>query len=161
MPGVADAQRKTQLKQEQQARKRDHEELIELVREGRIHEADERQLEMIKLALELKSVMEPKEQSSAIDPQILADAVGKAVENAISKAGPIAAAGGNSTTTSGPTGRPSMRHVDLTNIQYDKTGVEISHGDSLSKEESSEGDGAQKLQRLRKLKGQRDDSSKD
>ncbi len=57
VPGVADTIRKTRLKQDQKARQSDMAELLRMVQEGRIHEADERQLENLKLALELNNLL--------------------------------------------------------------------------------------------------------
>ena len=51
MPGVADVERRTALSRERAARQVERKELLRMVREGRIHEADERQLETIKLTL--------------------------------------------------------------------------------------------------------------
>ena len=56
VPGVADQVRKTQLSQEQKARKSEMQELLKMLDEGRLHEADERQLEFLKLALELNEL---------------------------------------------------------------------------------------------------------
>ena len=52
MPGVADSIRRTGLAQEQKSRQRDMEELLGMVRDGRLHEADSRQLETLKLHLQ-------------------------------------------------------------------------------------------------------------
>ena len=45
MPGVADAIRKTGLRQEKKSRQEEIAQLVTLIQEGRLHEADERQLE--------------------------------------------------------------------------------------------------------------------
>jgi len=65
MPGVADQVRRTQLRQDQKSRKRDMEELIRLVEEGRLHEADDRQLETLRLISDLQKSLGQAETTPA------------------------------------------------------------------------------------------------
>ena len=57
VPGVADSIRKTNLTKQHQERRIDQAELLRMVKENRLHEADERQLETLKLAMELNSLL--------------------------------------------------------------------------------------------------------
>ncbi|MBD3260993.1 MAG: hypothetical protein GF334_04825 [Candidatus Altiarchaeales archaeon] len=150
MPGVADVERHTKLKQEKEDRVRDRKELIRLVQEDRLHEADERQLESIKLALELKQIMESKKETPDVDANALADAVRSAVSEAISQ---LPVGRGNPHSAVESPSRPRMRHSDLTSIKHGDSGLKISHGDSLAEKKGSDEEAADKLRRLRKLKG--------
>lgn len=151
VPGVADQIKKTQLKQEQKARQADMQELLKLVKEGRLHEADERQLENLKLALELNTLLEQRQpQQPALDSTQLVEAVKQAISEGMSNVS-INASGSGGEHVSDPS-RPSMRHVSLADLVQDETKVDISHRDGISKEiEGSES--SDKLEKLRKIKG--------
>ncbi len=68
MPGVSESIRRTQMKQEQKRRKSDMDELIRMVKENRLHEADERQLESLKLVAELQKVFGTGAAPAGIPP---------------------------------------------------------------------------------------------
>lgn len=146
MPGVADTIRKTQLKQDQKVRQGDMKELLRMVQEGRIHEADERQLENLKLALELNNLLNNSEEPQVgIDSAQLVETVKQAISESMSG---ITVLGERMTDSS----RPQMKHVTLANLTQDDTKVNISHKEEISKE--IEGlESADKLEKLRKLKG--------
>jgi len=145
--GVADVERHTKLKQEKEDRAKEREELIRLVKEDRLHEADERQLESIKLALELRQILESKKETPDVDANALADAVKSAVSEAISQL-PV---GGHSAVEN--PSRPRMRHAELTNFKHGDSGLKISDGDTLTEKKEGEEKSADKLRRLRELKG--------
>lgn len=150
VPGVADQIRKTQLKQDQKARQSDMSELLKMVQEGRIHEADERQLENLKLALELNNLLGAKETAPAtVDPEALVEAVKTAITEGMSNVTVNAPAGGGGTVDAS---RPQMKHTSLADLAQDKTKVEISHKDGISKDVEGE-ESTDKLEKLRKLKG--------
>ncbi len=150
MPGVADQIRKTQLKQDHQTRQNDMQELLRMVQEGRLHEADERQLQNLKLALELNNILEPKQTiQSEMDPTLLVDAVKQAISEGMS--------GVTVNTTVVGEGmldpsRPQMKHTSLADLAQDDTKVNISHKDEIREEIEGE-DSTDKLETLRKLKG--------
>ena len=154
MPGVADAIRKTDLHQDQQKRKQDMEQLLTLVKEGRLHEADERQLEMLKLALDLNALLDQKNPvvaaAPAFDSAALAAALKDAVKEALQNA-PI----GDGVFRSAPVDstRPQMKHTSLTDFAQTQDGVSVSHGDSLGETKTGASDSADKLEKLKKLKG--------
>jgi hypothetical protein len=153
MPGVADAERRTRNAQKQQGRKKDREELMRLLKEGRLHEADEHQVEQIKLALELKELLDAgtKEAApAAIDTEALQAAMRGAVAEVI-QAMPRG---------SGPTGssisdpaRPKMKHTSLTSIKHEDSGLDVQGADKLAEEKEGDENAADKLKRLRELKG--------
>ncbi len=150
MPGVADQVRKTQLKQDHQARQSDMQELLRMVQEGRLHEADERQLENLKLALELNNIIEPKQTVQAeMDPALLVEAVKQAIAEGMS--------GVTVNTTVVGEGmldpsRPQMKHTSLADLAQDDTEVNISHKDGIREEIEGE-ESTDKLEKLRRLKG--------
>lgn len=152
MPGVADAERRTRATQEQRGRKKDREELMRLLKEGRLHEADEHQVEQIKLALELKELLDGGKEAApaAIDPEALQAAMRGAVAEVI-QAMPKA---------DGPTGssvadpaRPKMKHTRLTSIKHEESGLDVQGAEKLTTEKEGDEDAADKLKRLRELKG--------
>ena len=150
VPGVADTIRKTQLKQDQKSRQSDMSELLRMVSEGRIHEADERQLENLKLALELNQLLgaSPTPQEG-VDPAQLVEAVRQAISEGMSNVTV-------NTTTVGEgmldSSRPQMKHTSLVDLAQDDTKIDISHKEGISKEIEGE-ESADKLDKLRKLKG--------
>jgi hypothetical protein len=145
VPGVADQIRKTQLKQDQKARQSEMQELLRMVQEGRLHEADERQLENLKLALELNNLLGNRSPEESQQQFVMSEELVEAVKRAISE-GMANVAGVDDPS------RPQMRHVSLADLVQDKTEVNISHKDGISKE--IEGDeSTDKLKKLRKLKG--------
>jgi hypothetical protein len=154
MPGVNDQIRRTKLAQEQKARQQDMLEILTMVQQGRLHEADTRQLETLKLALELQKALaqntEPKE-APAINTNALTDAIKGAVAEAFKNL-PAGAYTGAPASSEDPS-RPKMKYVSLTEfVQVDES-VEVSHGDSLGQDQESTEDSGDKLEKLRKLKG--------
>jgi hypothetical protein len=154
MPGVNDQIRRTKLAQEQKARQQDMLEILNMVQQGRLHEADNRQLETLKLALELQKALsqntEPKE-APAINTDALTDAIKDAVAQAF-KGLPAGTHTGAPAANEDPT-RPKMTHVSLTEFVHVDERVVVSHGDSLGQDQESVEDSGDKLEKLRKLKG--------
>lgn len=156
MPGVADAERRTRATQEQQNRNKEREELLRLVSEGRLHEADAHQLETIKLALELNQVLSSQRpQQAAVDTDALAAAIREAMVDVVSKLPTVSNTSGTTGSGVSDPARPKMRHVDLTSIQHGESGITISHDDTLAQDKESDEDAAEKLRRLRELKAQK------
>ena len=151
MPGVADQIRKTNLKHEQQARKKDMEELILMVKEGRLNEADERQIETLKLSLELNQLLskgEEKTQGSNFSAEEVAKAVQQGVVEALKNL-PV-----NLKSDEGfvaDSSRPSMRHTSLNDLKQVDEKIKIS-GDLDTASKDVDG-GSSKLNKLKKLKG--------
>ena len=149
VPGVADTIRKTQLKQDQKARKNDMQELLRMVQEGRLGEADERQLESLKMALELNNLLGNQDTPQAgVDPAQLVEAVKQAISEGMSNV-TVNAPGADGTVDSS---RPQMKHTSLANLAQSDDKVDISHKGEISKEVEGE-ESADKLDKLRKLKG--------
>lgn len=159
MPGVIDSQRKTKLKQEKLNRKKEKEELLRMLKENRLHEADERQLETIQLALELSNIFQErsKPENPTIDNKLLAEAIKEALVDVVSKlpSSPRTETFDGANSTSSPNTRPTMRHVDLSSIKHEDSGLNISHDDTLTQEKESTEDTSDKLKRLRELKRQK------
>lgn len=153
MPGVADAIKNTALRQEQMQRKKEMETLLVLVQEGRLHEANAHQLEVLKLALELNKLIENKSAAvtapAVVDTDALAAALKSAVQDALSNL-PAAASQGALPLDSS---RPQMKHTSLTDFTHTDGDVSVSHGDTLGEAKTSEESAADKLEKLRKLKG--------
>lgn len=151
MPGVADAERKTRASQKQQGRRRERENLMSLLAEGRLHEADEHQVEQIKLALELSELMGAKQEpGQAIDEEKLVSAVRAAMAEVVS----------NMPVGTGPTGssvsdpaRPKMGHNSMTSISHKDSGLDVQGAENLTQEAEGDEDAAEKLRRLKELKG--------
>jgi len=149
VPGVADTIRKTQLKQDQKSRQGEMAELLKMVQEGRLHEADERQLESLKMALELNSLLEDRKgPQQGVDPAQLVEAVKQAITEGMSNV-TVNAPGADGTVDSS---RPQMKHTSLANLAQSDDKVDISHKGEISKEVEGE-ESADKLDKLRKLKG--------
>ena len=152
MPGVADAERRTRSAQKQKGRKRDRETLMNLLAEGRLHEADEHQLEQIKLALELSELMCAKQEpGQAIDEEKLVSAFRSAMAEVVSNM-PVGTGGPTGSSVSDPA-RPKMGHSNMTSISHKDSGLEVQGADNLSTESESDEDAAAKLRRLKELKG--------
>jgi hypothetical protein len=151
MPGVSEQVRRTQLKQDQKRRKEDMKELARMVKENRLHEADERQLETLKLVAELQKVFETGATPVGI-PQELVDAVTNAVTDAVSNLPPGAVAA--PVRPQDDPERPSMGHVSL-DLSQDGEDLEVSHGDALGEEKESTDDVEDKLKKLQELKGKK------
>lgn len=150
MPGVADTIRKTQLKQDQKSRQSDMSELLRMVQEGRIHEADERQLENLKLALELNQLLGDKDTSQqGVDSAQLVEAVKQAISEGMSGVTVNTTVVGEGMVDPS---RPQMRHTSLVDLAQDDTKIDISHKEGISKEVEGE-ESTDKLEKLRKLKG--------
>ena len=151
MPGVGDAIRKTQLGQEHQARKSDMQDLIRMVDEGRLNEADGRQLELLKLALELNNVIGNKTEVLQINPDDIANAVSKAMESLIAK---IPAQIGAATSPLDDPERPGMKHTSLADLQQSGETVKIvDHGDKLGEASTGTGDSKAQREKLKRLRG--------
>ncbi len=148
MPGVSERIRRTQMKQDQKRRLSDMEELVRMVKENRLHEADERQLETLKLVAELQKVFGTGATPVGI-PQELVDAVTNAVTDAVSNL-PVGAIAAPVRPQDDPE-RPSMKHVSL-DLSQDGNDLKISHGDELGKEKESTDDAKGKRKKLRELK---------
>ncbi len=144
MPGVADQIKKTQLRQEQKARKSDMQELLLMAQEGRLHEADERQLETLKLTLELNRLFEQRQTPTPVASEDLIDAVKQAISEGLIQ-------GNVRTTPAEDPDRPEMRHVSLVDLTQEDTEVTIAHKGGVSREVEGE-DSSGKLEKLKKLK---------
>ena len=154
MPGVADQIRKTQLKQDQAARKKDMEELIRMVQEGRLHEADERQLETLKLIAELQQAFTPAPaETPAVSVNVDNQEIIEAVKQAMGEVVANMPAGGGISPAADPS-RPKMKHTSLADLAQSKDDVTISHGGTLGEEKTGADDSTDKLEKLKKLKGQ-------
>ena len=147
VPGVADKVRRTQLKQEQKARRVEMDELLRLVREGRLHEADERQLESLRLALELNTLLEEKQAPSALPTEELVTAVRQAISEGMADVR-IAVPGAGFEDPN----RPEMRHVSLADLVQADDEVDITHKDAIKRSVEGE-ESTDKLEKLRKIKG--------
>lgn len=150
MPGVADQVRKTILKSKQKERKKDMQEILRMVEEDRLHEADERQIEVLSLSLELNKLIGKKDEvqsSNQIDLESIANVLRDTVQNEVQKL--VLTTGTASSTSTGQ--RPAMKHTSLTEISQNNSNVEI-HGQMNTETESSQ-DATEKLQKLRKIKG--------
>jgi len=148
MPGVSEQIRRTKLKQDQKRRQQDMEELVVMVKENRLHEADERQLETLKLVAELQKIFGTAATPIGI-PQELVDAVRGAVTDAVSNL-PQGTIGPDVRPQDDPA-RPTMEHVSL-DLSQDGEELEISHGEELGKEKKSADDAEGKLKRLKEIK---------
>lgn len=158
MVGVGDQVRKTKLKQDAVARQADMLEILAMVREGRLHEADGRQLETLKLALDLQKAMEssnppaPKETTPATpapDTSAIVDAVKAAMADLIKDI----PAGSKVGMPAEDPARPKMKHTSLTDFQHKEENITVSHGDTLTQEKEGADNAEDKLSKLRKLKG--------
>jgi hypothetical protein len=153
VPGVADQIRRTTLRQEHKSRQREMEELVAMVKEGRLHEADERQLETLKLVLELQkafsNISSPKESSSDKEDltEVIKTAISEALQNLPTTV--VTKAGSGAEDPS----RPQMRHTSLADFVHTTEEVSISHGDTLAETKEGEDGAGDKLDKLRKLKG--------
>lgn len=154
MPGVADQIRRTNLRQEQKRRKEDINEIVKMVQEGRLHEADERQLETLRLVAELQKVFAPDQQEVAapavnvqVDNTELIEAVKQAILEGVSNL-PV----GVGVSPAADPARPKMGHVSLTDLVQGDSDVKISHSDDLGEEKTGADDSADKLDKLRRLK---------
>lgn len=151
MPGVADAERRTRAVQKQQGRKKDRENLLNLLAEGRIHEADEHQLEQIKLALELSELMGVKQESGPVlDEDKLVAAMRAAMTEVVANMPKGVVVAGSS--VSDPS-RPKMGHNSMTSISHKDSGFDVQGAENLTQETEGDDGAAEKLRRLRELKG--------
>lgn len=152
---VADQIRKTQLKQDKHSRKADMHEILIMVKENRLHEADERQLETLRLALELQKELDDKkpaaEPVTGLDPQQLVDAVKAAVSEIVTNL-PVSTVVTSTSPVSDPS-RPTMKHTSLTDFVHTGEEVSISHSEGLTESKEGPADAGDKLEKLRKLKG--------
>jgi len=154
VPGVANQIRKTQLKQDHQSRKKEMDEILGMVRENRLHEADERQLETLRLALELQKELDTRHQVPEASPhnnQELIDAVKAAVSEIVTNL-PTTTIVTRGAPSEDPA-RPGMKHTSLTDFIHVDENVSISHGEGLTESKEGTDDAGDKLEKLRKLKG--------
>lgn len=146
MPGVADSIRRTNLTKEKENRRKDMEELLRMVQENRLHEADERQLENLRLALELKNLLGEKNNVSAVEiERTITQAINSALQNipfANTERGPLVT----------EINRPAMKHVSLGEINQAGEKIEIQNVEA-QETTSEKDDAALKLAKLKKLKG--------
>lgn len=150
VPGVADQIRKTKLTQDQRSRQNDMQELLKMVQEGRLHEADERQLANLKLAMELNQILAPKSQAPIevnISTDII-DAVREVVADQLAKSGTIYPQGVPAVDPD----RPVMKQVTLGTLSHEKEDLHI-QGDLKGDVGKSADDAAQKREMLKKIKG--------
>lgn len=152
MPGVADTIRKTQLKQDQRARKDDMKELIRMVEEGRLHEADERQLETLKLTLELNQVLNRQAPAPQVDPEAIATAVAQAMEKVVKDLPAPQVVAGPGTLPADDPARPKMKHTSLADLAQTDEKVEIVDHGGLVTESKTDESAADKLAKLKKLR---------
>lgn len=151
MPGVAEAERKTKASQKQQGRKRDRETLMTLLAEGRLHEADEHQLEQIKLALELSELMGVKQEvPTGLDEKALVSAIRVAMAEVVANMPRAVVSTGSS--VSDPD-RPKMGHNSMTSISHKDSGFDVQGAENLTQETEGDDGAADKLKRLKELKG--------
>ena len=151
MPGVSEQVRRTQMKQDQKRRKEDMKELVSMVKENRLHEADERQLETLKLVAELQKIFGTEATPVGV-PQELVDAVRNAVTEAVTN---LPAGTTPVIQPQDDPDRPSMKHVSLDLSQGGKD-LQIRHGEELGKEQKSTDDAEDKRKKLKELKGKDD-----
>jgi hypothetical protein len=123
-------------------------ELLRMVQEGRLHEADEHQLETLKLTLELSNLLEQK-QPKAVDVSAeLIDAVKHAISEGLLQ-GDIRV--GSGSDVGQDSARPEMRHVSLAELTQVDEDIDIAHKAAVSR--TIEGkDSVDKLEKLRQLK---------
>ncbi len=155
MPGVADQIRRTQLSQDQKTRKQDMENLTKLVEEGRLHEADERQLETLRLIADLRQAFNASNPEATPTTSVNIDnkEVIEAVRQAVGEAVANMSIGAVVSPAADPA-RPKMKHISLADIVQSEDEVKISHGGKLGEEQAGTEDSTDKLEKLRKLKGQ-------
>jgi len=152
MPGVADQIRRTELRQSQKQRQQDMSEIVQMVQEGRLHEADERQLETLRLVAELQKVFTPT-PTEAITPSVNVNVDNteliEAVKQAIKEGLPV---GGIVSPANDPA-RPKMGHTSLADLAQSDKDIKISHSEDLGEEQTGTDDSTDKLAKLRRLKG--------
>ena len=150
MPGVADAERRTRNRQDKEQRKRDMDEILRMVKEGRLHEADDSQLETLGLALELQRAMspEPAMLEAQTDPGIL-EAIKEAVKESLAGVGVSSISASPALDPS----RPEMKHTSLSSLKVTEDDLKVSHLEDMGQTKEGEEDAADKLAKLRKIKG--------
>ncbi len=150
MPGVADQVRRTQLTQDQKRRKQDMNEIAQMIAEGRLHEADERQLETIRMIAELKNSfgeLGTPNVSVNVDNQEIIQAIKQAVNEAV--AGLPA---GAAVSPAADPDRPKMGHTSLGDLVQGEDDVTMRHSDDRGEEHTGTDDSTDKLEKLRNLK---------
>ena len=146
MPGVADAVRRTQSRQSKEERKKEMEEIVRMVKEGRLHEADERQMEALYLATQLNGL---NTQPQSLDPNLIQDIIKNAIGQALQNVSPTQSSGQVNDVS-----RPSMKHVSLSDLSQEGPKVEISNSNKMEGQSSTgEDNSANKLEMLKKIKG--------
>ena len=155
MVGVGDQVRKTKLKQDADARQQDMLTILTMVREGRLHEADSRQLETLKLALDLQKAMEDSKPEPAPAAAVVPDtsAIVDAVRFALADLVKEIPLGTRTVLPSEDPARPQMKHTSLTDFQHKDDPSAVSHGEIVTQEKQSTDNAEDKLSKLRKLKG--------
>jgi len=157
MSGVADAIRNTQLKQEHLRRRKDMEMLLKMVQEDRLHEADARQLEILRLVRELGGIGLELPAAPAVLPTSVIDEDRLATlvaEKLAASLGSISQSPMGTQVTPLQEDRPALRHVsiDLEQVPEDNIKVSVTDlGESTQSPDSE--DPTDKLKRLKILKG--------
>ena len=109
------------------------------------------QVEQIKLALELSEILGPKQEATAgLDAETLAAALRSAVAEVVQSM--PKATGPSGSAVSDPA-RPKMGHNSMTSIAHKDSGLEVQGAENLSTETEGDEDAAEKLRRLKELKG--------
>jgi hypothetical protein len=150
VPGVADAVKNTQLRQEQVSRQSEMSELLRMVKEGRIREANERQLETLQLALQLNQLMNPPTDAPVkidIAPELV-NAIKEAVSETLANSTGV---GSGVLDQHFDGSRPTMKHTMLGDLEHTGSDLEIK-GEMKSTTTKSDDKAAQKLERLKQLK---------
>ena len=151
MPGVADTVRRTQLTQERRARKKDIDELLIMVKEKRLHEADARQLELLEMALDLNKLMEQDKSPPVVvqqDNEALIEALKKVVAELL-----VEIPQGRGVSPLEDTERPEMRYSSLVDIKHEDPELDVSHKEALTEEYDGDEESSDKLEKLKRLKG--------
>lgn len=155
MPGVADQVRRTQLRQDHKQRQQDMDEILLMVQENRLHEADERQLETLRLVTELQKVF-ASSSTEAVVPSVninvdnaeMIEAVKQTIAEGLSNISI-----GTAVSPANDPARPKMGHTSLTDLVQSDSDVKISHSEDLGEEQTGTDDSTDKLAKLRRLKG--------
>ncbi len=154
MPGVADKVRRTQLKQDQKQRMSEMGELVRMVKENRLHEADERQLEILKHIAELQKAFGPRSTvlvPTSPPPVELPSEVIELLKEAVREAVGSVSLSSTLLPQDDPA-RPAMRHMSL-DLSQSGDDLAVSHSEGLGEEQKSSENAEDKLKKLKKIKG--------
>lgn len=160
MPGVADRVRKTQLLQEREQRREETQEVLNLIKENRLHEADDRQIDLIKTSMEITTTINEAKIAGrrSHDLQSQLDKLGdleNLINNAVRSALSGVVQGGGSAVSSPPSDpqRPKMEHISIADIQIAQEPVSLTNSTSLGETVVNDSEATDKLEQLRRLKG--------